>query len=416
MARFDWTPSSEYKGVRYHSAQDRPRLKGGRIDRLYGVRFQVDGNRHEVLVGWASEGMTEAKANDERIRLMAKAKEGKAATKQEEREEELRLRREQERQRALEERKNISFRQFFEEVYLPDAATRLKPDTCRKHVEHVRNWIHPVTGDTPLRALALADVQRLRGSMARKGRSARTQQFCLMTFQLVWNAALEAGVVDKPSPTKLKSAKPPKVDNERLRFLSDQEATHLRECVRKHGQQAADMVLVGLDAGLRFSEIAGLTWGCVDFERGALHVLDTKGKRDRMVPVTSRLRDLFTGMERGGQGELVFPAPRTGQIQRQVPSSFWYGLRDSKLNEGVTNPKMRVNFHTTRHSYGSRLAQQGVDLLHIQRLMGHSTPALSARYSKLRDEDLTAAVARMESREKMQGQPGKVLKLREGGN
>jgi Site-specific recombinase XerD len=345
--------------------------------------------------------------------LIEHAKQGGPATPKEERALKRRERLEQERQQALEERRNISFKQFFEEVYLPDATTRLKPDTCRKHVEHVRNWIHPVTGNNPLRELGLADVQRIRGNMARKGRSARTQQYCLMTFQLVWNAALESGVVDRPSPTKLKSAKPPKVDNERLRFLSDKEATHLIECVQKHGPQAANMVLVGLDAGLRFSEIAGLTWGCVDFECGGLHVLDTKGKRDRTVPMTSRLRDLFTGMERSGQGELVFPAPRTGQIQRQVPSSFWYGLRDSKLNEGVTNPKMRVNFHTTRHTYGSRLAQQGVDLLHIQRLMGHSTPALSARYSKLRDEDLAAAVARMESREKMKGQAGKLLKLRE---
>lgn len=66
---------------------------------------------------------------------------------------------------------------------------------------------------------------------------------------------------------------------------------------------------------------------------------------------------------------------------------------DAKLNE---NPKLRASFHTLRHTYASRMVQAGVDLYRVQRLLGHSTPIMTARYSKLADADLKEAVETME--------------------
>jgi site-specific recombinase XerD len=57
---------------------------------------------------------------------------------------------------------------------------------------------------------------------------------------------------------------------------------------------------------------------------------------------------------------------------------------------------MKASFHTLRHTYASRLVQAGVDLYRVQRLLGHSTPVMTARYSKLADDDLRDAVHVME--------------------
>jgi integrase len=40
-----------------------------------------------------------------------------------------------------------------------------------------------------------------------------------------------------------------------------------------------------------------------------------------------------------------------------------------------------VTIHTLRHTYGVHLAQAGVPIPRIQKLMGHSTPAMSLRYA-----------------------------------
>jgi site-specific recombinase XerD len=63
---------------------------------------------------------------------------------------------------------------------------------------------------------------------------------------------------------------------------------------------------------------------------------------------------------------------------------------------------MKASFHSLRHTYASRLVQAGVDLYRVQRLLGHSTPVMTARYSKLADTDLKKAVEIMEKNNRIQ--------------
>ena len=66
------------------------------------------------------------------------------------------------------------------------------------------------------------------------------------------------------------------------------------------------------------------------------------------------------------------------------------------MNENIDDPKLKASFHTLRHTYASRMVQAGVDLYRVQRLLGHSTPVMTARYSKFADADLKEAVETME--------------------
>ena len=154
-----------------------------------------------------------------------------------------------------------------------------------------------------------------------------------------------------------------------------------------------------------------MTWGCVDQGGDFLRILNTKSGRDRNVPMTARLKGYFGGLVRGADGTLVFPNT-LGQRHVQVPTSFKAGIVDAGLNDDGGDPKMCVSFHTLRHTYASRLVQQGVDLYRVQRLLGHSTPVLTARYAKLAADDLREAVESMEQREQMRRTPGKVVQMK----
>jgi integrase len=199
------------------------------------------------------------------------------------------------------------------------------------------------------------------------------------------------------------------VDNERQRYLTTDEETLLLEKVKARGETAYFMAILSLDTGMRFKEIVRLTWGCVDLDEDSVKVLDSKG-RDRYLPITARVKSLLESMEAGKGKDLVFPA-RGGKVQGHVPSSFTRGLTDAKLNDNIDDPKLRASFHTLRHTYASRMVQAGVDLYRVQRLLGHSTPVMTARYSKLADADLKEAVETMERAAEVK-KGAKVIRLR----
>lgn len=404
--------STSIKGLRY---REHPTRKHGvKKDRYYEIRFQQDGVRVEESMGWMSiKGYTQDEAEEQLIELRKAARIGEGPTSLNEKRE---LKREMDNAKKQAKReeaaKNITFKAYAEGHYFPVAEPGWKPETGRKHKEHCKSWLYPRLGDTPLRQIKLSHVNKVKAAMMKAERSPRTMQAVFRTFTMIWTSARDAGIVTEKSPAKKASFKLPKIDNERMRFLTTEESKTLLDCVRTKNEQAADMAFVSLESGLRFGEVASLNWGKVDMENNSLTVMNTKGKRDRIVPMTSRLHDLFSSMEEGKANAVVFPN-RHGQAHKQVPSQFKRGVEDSKLNEDVDDNKMKVSFHSLRHTYASRMVQNGVDLYRLQRLLGHSTPTLTARYAKLADDDLKKAVEQMETREKMKAEDkkGKIVSI-----
>ena len=403
---------TDFKGVRYRKHP--VRKQGVKFDQYFVITYKLDGKTKSEAVGWASDGFKASEAFDLLSQIKKNQKSGRGPRTLAEIREQGDLEREQARRDAEARKKlDVSFKAFFDNTYFPDASTRWKPETARKAKEHVNNWIAPVTGTTPFGEIKLSHVKKIRANLAKDGRTPRTQQYVFRTFAMVWDAARDDGLVNGPSPTKSRSFRLPKVDNERQRYLSADEETLLLEKLKTRGETAYHMAILSIDTGMRFKEIARLTWGCVDQDKDSIKILDSKG-HDRYVPITSRVKSLLESIEAGKGKDLVFPT-RKGTIQTHVPSSFTRGLADAKLNENIDDPKLKASFHTLRHTYASRMVQSGVDLYRVQRLLGHSTPVMTARYSKLADDDLKKAVEKMEARnqsQNMKNSMAKVIKLK----
>lgn len=399
---------TDFTGIRYRKHPTRKH--GVQADRYYAMFYKVDGKTISEGMGWASEGVKPSECYQTFLELKRNRKNGTGPrTLSEKRAIADAERLEQERIWRAEKNANVSFKTFFEDTFLPDAKSRWTSETTRKAVEHVINWIHPVTGDIPFRELGLQHINRIRANIANAGRTPRMQQYVARTFAMVWRSAQDFGIVDVACPTKSASFRLPRVDNERQRYLTVEEEVMLLEKVKKRSPQAHDMAVVSLDAGLRFNEVASLNWQCVDLEAAMLRILDTKGGRDRTVPMTNRLKALFASMERGKPSGLVFPNTK-GIKHLQVPSAFKRGLADAKLNEAVTNPKLRASFHSLRHTAASRLVQAGVDLYLVQRILGNSVPTTTTRYSHLANDNLNNAIQAMERGK--QKSNGRIIPLR----
>ena len=394
MAKRKWI-KTRYVGVRY---REHPSRKHGvQRDRYYAIRYRVHGKLYESGLGWSSEGMTAEGASIQLAELKKAQKVGEGpVTMQEKRDLAEKSRQEEQKQAERKAAENIPFSDFFIETYWPISKTSKKPESYRKEIEHFNKWINPALGALPFKKISQIQVEKIKQNMQRAKRSPRTIEYVMATFRQVWNLAKETGltVVDSPSK-KVKIHRP---DNERKRYLTDTEAESLLSALKEKSEQVSHISLVSLDSGARFSEIARLSWGHVDIGGGIITYVDTKmagGTKSRVVPMTSRLKDLFNSIPRGGHSDLVFPGAN-GKPMVKISNTFPKVVEAMGLNVEVEDPRMKVCFHTLRHTNASRLVQAGVGLYTVQKLLGHSISKMTERYSHLSNDTLAAAVKQME--------------------
>jgi site-specific recombinase XerD len=73
-------------------------------------------------------------------------------------------------------------------------------------------------------------------------------------------------------------------------------------------------------------------------------------------------------------------------------SNTFRRVADELFNRGVKDSRLRVCFHTLRHTFASRLVQNGVSLFEVKELLGHSDFSMTQRYSHLSPEGLQKVV------------------------
>ncbi|TWP49589.1 tyrosine-type recombinase/integrase [Lentzea tibetensis] len=162
------------------------------------------------------------------------------------------------------------------------------------------------------------------------------------------------------------------------------------------------VLALGLVAGLRSAEMRTLTLASIVGRSGdrRLHVRG-KGNRDRSVPIEppmERIIDAYlascrakfpqgrfdrdSSLLRDRHGE---PIGRGG-LEYLVKSCFrWAGLHD-RVPTGA-------NLHALRHTFATRLAEDGASASEIMALLGHASLATSQNYIEATARERRAAVA-----------------------
>jgi site-specific recombinase XerD len=136
--------------------------------------------------------------------------------------------------------------------------------------------------------------------------------------------------------------------------------------------------------GLRLGEALALEVGDVDAEAERVHVREGKGGKDRLLPLPAwtllELRRLWLHHH---HPRLLFPNPRGPLSQATSPMDRGGVQRALKAALIDCNLHRKLSVRSLRHSYATHLLEAGVDLREIQTLLGHSSPATTARYTQL---------------------------------
>lgn len=399
MAGQKWI-SSKYKGVRFY--QHDTRKHGVKFDRYLAIRYQKDGKRIEEGIGWTSERdptdgqyWTEEKAAILLDRLKGAAKQGikEAPTRlSEQRKQESDRRKAEQEEAERNDREAITLKTFFNQDYLPIAKADKKPKSVEREAGLFRLWIDPAIGSKPMKDISSFDLERLKIHMAKEGQSARSIEYCLAVIRQIFNKAKLMGKFTGENPTE--KVKFPKPDNARMRFLTHEEADRLLAALKVKSQDTHDITLLSLHCGLRHGEILSLQWQDVNLEKGTLTIRDAKAG-SRIAFLTAKTSAMLEGRKATkDNSDLVFPG-RKGRMER-VSQTFWRTVEDLKFNESITDPRLKITFHSCRHSYASWLVESGQDLYIVQKLLGHKTNQMTMRYSHVGENQFRAAVNSLE--------------------
>jgi len=352
-----WT-KTQYPGVRYR--EHSTRKHGIRPDKYFTIRFRVFGKQIEEGLGWTSEGWTAEKAAFKLGELK------QAAT----------------------------FGEYFQEQYYPTASSTKKPETARKEAEHFKKWLQPSVGIHPLKQIAPIHLEKLKRIMLDAGKSARMIQYVFATFRQCWNMAKRDGLVEKESPTR--AVKLPQVRNERIRFLTPDEAERLLDYLWKQSVQLHDICLLSLDCGLRAGEVFDLHWRNVHITDGSIDILGAKAG-DRTAYMTERVKEMFARQPGQNPSSLVFRSRVGGKISA-VSNAFDRAVNALGFNDGLDKDdrKQRVVFHSLRRTFASWHSMGGTGLHVLKELMGHHDIKMTLRYAHLQPATLRGATSNLE--------------------
>jgi integrase len=381
-----------YTGIRYR--EHSTRKHGVKLDRYFAIRYRIDGKLKEEALGWSSAGWTVQKAIVELSKLKQSNKLAEGPRTLKEKRDKAKAQHDTEEQNKIqEEQESITFAQYFDKIYHPIAKMNKKPHSNAEEELHARLWINPIVGNKPFKEIKPFDLERLKKKLLDDHKSPRTVQYVFATFRQVWNMAKRDGLVIEESPTK--KVKIPKSDNKRQRFLTQDEEQALLAKLTTKSLQVHNIALLSLRTGMRASEIFNLKWGHIDTENGRILIVDAKGDKSRAAFMTQDIKALFSNMDQKGPDTYVFLSAKSGKV-KEVSNTFSKVVDELKLNEGRSDTRQHICFHTCRHTFASRLAESGVDLYTIKTLLGHSTIALTERYSHLSEGTLQNAIRTLE--------------------
>ena len=310
--------------------------------------------------------------------------------------------------------------------WLADYSGDKKYSTMKHYRAACETHIKPHLGDVPLSKLNAVMVQKFYNSLSHpedgeKALSPKTVKNVHGILSKAMSQAVRNGLI-KFNPCE--GAVLPKVSKKEIRPLSNEQVKGLLELADRDEVYGILLKLIVL-TGLREAEAMGLTWDCVDFEKGTILVNKQLQKRPKSAGgmVFSSLKN--------GKPRLLRPAPYVMQLLRQrqeqqrkqrlEAGEAWEEWHDAQVKgslvfttltgsylspQTVYNhfkvmaaklgvPNARV--HDLRHTFAVLSLENGDDIKTVQGNLGHATAAFTLDvYGHVSDSMQKASAERME--------------------
>lgn len=269
----------------------------------------------------------------------------------------------------------------------------LQPKKKSRVIEEGRwkNYIAPFLGEKTIETLTSYDYIVLRGILEKQQLSPQTIYHCLSLLRRI---LIKISQWTNES-IKIPSFKGvmPKFDNRRLRYLTKNELELLLKFIKKNDKNKDwyDITLFAVNTGLRRGEIFNIKSQDISMNDKTVLIFNTKSYRTRVIPLNTISCEII-------KKRINIKNVNLNIFEEKAPKIFSKSVKDSGLNDGITDIRQKVVFHTLRHTFASWLVQDGIPLAVVSQLLGHSNINVTMRYAHLAPSQIHNAVSSISTR------------------
>ncbi|AZM95845.1 tyrosine-type recombinase/integrase [Vreelandella venusta] len=234
--------------------------------------------------------------------------------------------------------------------------------------------------DVVMEEMAGKDVREFISARQADGVKPATINRELSILSAMINHAIEQLEWPMSNPVRGRKLKEPEG---RVRWITHNEADRLVTAAKtqRSGERLADFILLALNTGARMNELLKMSWSRVDFHNALLHLEgeDTKSAKRRSVPLNdaalAALKRRWVWVSQNcPYSEWVFAkanGERLGCIRQ--------GFKSACTTARITN----FRIHDLRHTCASWMISEGVPLMDVKEVLGHSTVKMTEKYAHL---------------------------------
>lgn len=155
---------------------------------------------------------------------------------------------------------------------------------------------------------------------------------------------------------------------------------------------------------MRLGEVLNTNYNDFDFERELLYVLKTKNGKGRIIPLNKKFKAILRrmwfehyilpimAMNMGFflkfivDHDYLFVNPKTGIHLKENKTAYLSAIKRSGI-------KRKIRRHDIRHSFATRLVENGADIVTVQELLGHYNITTTRIYTHTTDDRKRNALA-----------------------
>lgn len=297
------------------------------------------------------------------------------------------------------------------DLWTRDYLVSVKPNTARAYRCHTKNHIRPGLGAVRLTELHPHTVQNFINSL--DGLAPASARMVYRVLHAAMEKAVELDYIPRNPAAKCVL---PKMERREIHPLTDEQSAALIRAAA--GTRIEHLVTLALFTGFRLSELLGLTWEAVDFDRGTITIdkqlsasfsrglmftTPKSGKPRTVTPAASAFQVLWKQKAKQAEQQLkagplwsnpyglVFPAEDGGPLFQQSVERDFSAIRAAAGLDGI-------RFHDLRHTFAVNSIRAGDDVKTIQENLGHATTAFTLDvYGHVTEAMKRNSSARMES-------------------
>ncbi len=147
-------------------------------------------------------------------------------------------------------------------------------------------------------------------------------------------------------------------------------------------QDNYDLVVMLLDTGARYGEVANIKWTAIDLEGGTLNLWRPKVRNESIVYMTTRVKDILARRWDNRTSDTYVFTNQKGEPRGYQAK----GIRSAIKRAGIDN----FRIHDLRHTCASRLVQSGLSLYEVANVLGHTDISTTQIYAHLERKDVSA--------------------------